>query len=361
MVIQAQWPGASAAEVAKQVTDRIEKKLEELESLDYTKSVTTAGQTTIFVNLLPTTKAKDVPLPMAARAQHDRRHPVVVSRTASSGPFFNDRFGDVYGNIYAFTSDGLTDRQLRDQVEFARAKVLTVPNVGQVQILGARDEAIYLDFSTRKIAGARPRLSGDRRVACGRRTRSRPRARSRRGRSASSVRVDGQFTSEESLRAINLRVNDRFFPLTDVATIRRGLADPPDDAVPLQRQARHRARHRHEGGLEPARIRRGAGKEDDGDRRRPARSASASSASPTNRRSSRRRSATSPKPCSKPSASCWRSASSAWACAPASWSRSRFRWCWRSPSSSCRSAAFRCSAFRSARSSSRWGCWSTTR
>src|SRR5947199_4070734 len=61
MIIQAQWPGASAAEVAKQVTDRIEKKLEELESLDFTRSVTTAGKTIVFVNLLATTKAKDVP------------------------------------------------------------------------------------------------------------------------------------------------------------------------------------------------------------------------------------------------------------------------------------------------------------
>ena len=68
------------------------------------------------------------------------------------GPGFNDRFGDVFGNIYAFTSDGLSQRQLRDQVEDVRAKVLTVPNVGKVDILGAQDEVIYLEFSTRKIA-----------------------------------------------------------------------------------------------------------------------------------------------------------------------------------------------------------------
>ena len=68
------------------------------------------------------------------------------------GPGFNDRFGDVFGNIYAFTSDGLSLRQLRDQVEDIRAKILTVPNVGKVDILGAQDEVIYLEFSTRKIA-----------------------------------------------------------------------------------------------------------------------------------------------------------------------------------------------------------------
>jgi multidrug efflux pump subunit AcrB len=68
------------------------------------------------------------------------------------GPGFNDRFGDVFGNIYAFTSDGLTLRQLRDQVEDIRAKILTVPNVGKVDILGAQDEVVYLEFSTRKMA-----------------------------------------------------------------------------------------------------------------------------------------------------------------------------------------------------------------
>ena len=226
MIIQAQWPGASAAEVAKQVTDRIEKKLEELESLDFTKSVTTAGKTIVFVNLLPTTKAKDVPYAwltvrnMIGDIQN-------TFPTGVQGPFFNDRFGDVYGNIYAFTADGLTDRQLRDQVEFARSKVLTVANVGQVQILGARDEAIYLDFSTRKIAALGLDAQA---IATSLRAQNAitPSGTVEAGPERVSVRVDGQFTSEKSLSAINIRVNDRFFPLTDVATIRRGLVDPPD-------------------------------------------------------------------------------------------------------------------------------------
>ncbi len=151
MVIQAQWPGASAEEITRQVTDRIEKKLEELESLDYTKSVTVAGQTTVFVYLRDSTKARDVPPTwvrvrnMIADIKGDFPQGVI-------GPFFNDRFGDVFGNIYAFTSDGLSQRQLRDLVEDVRAKVLTVPDVGKVDIIGTQDEAIYLEFSTRKIA-----------------------------------------------------------------------------------------------------------------------------------------------------------------------------------------------------------------
>ena len=151
MVIQAQWPGASAEEVTRQVTDRIEKKLEELESLDYTKSVTVAGQTTVFVYLRDSTKASEV-APTWARVRNMIADIKADLPQGVIGPGFNDRFGDVFGNVYAFTSDGLSLRQLRDQVEDIRAKILTVPNVGNVDILGAQDEVIYLEFSTRKIA-----------------------------------------------------------------------------------------------------------------------------------------------------------------------------------------------------------------
>lgn len=225
MLIQAQWPGASAEEVTEQVTDRIEKKLEELESLDYTKSITTAGQTIIFVNLLPTTKARDVsPTWLQVRnmvADIKGSFPAGVI-----GPFFNDRFGDVYGNIFAFTSDGLSQRQLRDHVEDARAEVLHVPNVGKVDIIGAQDEVIYLEFSTRKIAafGIDRQAILSTLMAQNAVTAS---GFSQAGPERIALRVSGQFTSEDSLHSINLRVNDRFFPLTDVAIVRRGYADPP--------------------------------------------------------------------------------------------------------------------------------------
>ncbi|HWX82989.1 MAG TPA: efflux RND transporter permease subunit [Xanthobacteraceae bacterium] len=225
MVIQAQWPGASAEEITRQVTERIEKKLEELESLDYTKSVTVAGQTTVFVYLRDSTKASDV-TPTWVRVRNMVADIKGDFPKGVIGPFFNDRFGDVFGNIYAFTSDGLSQRQLRDRVEDIRGKILTVPDVGKVDILGAQDEVIYLEFSTRKIAalGLDTRsimasLQGQNAVT--------PSGVFQAGPERISVRVNGQFASEASLKAINLRVNDRFFPLTDVATITRGYADPP--------------------------------------------------------------------------------------------------------------------------------------
>ena len=225
MVIQAQWPGASAAETTRQVTDRIEKKLEELESLDYTKSLTVDGQTTIFVNLRDSTKARDV-APTWVRVRNMIADIKGDFPDGVIGPGFNDRFGDVFGNIYAFTSDGLSLRQLRDRVEDVRARILTVPDVGKVDILGAQDEVIYLEFSTRKIAALGldthsiiASLQAQNAIT--------PSGELQAGPERVSVRVNGQFTSEASLSAINLRVNDRFFPLTDVATITRGYTDPP--------------------------------------------------------------------------------------------------------------------------------------
>ena len=225
MVIQAQWPGASVQETINQITDRIEKKLEELDSLDFTRSITTPGETAVFVNLRPTTKARDVrPTWGQVRNMIDDIRGQFPKGTI--GPLFNDRFGDVYGNIYAFTSDGLSPRQLRDYVEGVRAKVLTVPNVGKVDLIGVQNEVIYLEFSIRQIAAlgldqqaVLQTLQAQNAIS--------PSGVIQAGPERISVRVGGQFASEKSLREINLRVNGRFFRLSDIATITRGYADPP--------------------------------------------------------------------------------------------------------------------------------------
>ncbi|WP_281434851.1 efflux RND transporter permease subunit [Mesorhizobium caraganae] len=225
MIVQANWPGASVNETVRQVTDRIEKKLEELDSLDFTRSVTTAGKTVIFVNLKDTTKARDV-VSNWTQVRNMVNDIAPQFPQGVQGPFFNDRFGDVFGNIYAFTSDGLTPRQLRDYVEDVRTQILTVPNAGKVDLVGAQDEAIYLEFSTRQIAALG--LNQQAIVASLQAQNAiTPSGVVESGPERVSVRVGGQFTSEESLRGINLRVNDRFFRLSDVATIRRGYEDPP--------------------------------------------------------------------------------------------------------------------------------------
>ncbi|MCO6389340.1 efflux RND transporter permease subunit [Aliihoeflea sp. 40Bstr573] len=227
MVIQTQWPGASAQETALQVTDRIERKMQQIDTLDFTRSMTTAGQSIVFVNLKDDTPAAEVPQTWQ-QVRNLMQELAVELPQGVVGPFFDDRFGDVYGSVYALTGDGLTWRQLRDHAEDLRSAIVTVPNIGRVEIVGDRKEVVWLEFSTRRIAALG--LDQQSIVASLREQNAVvPSGVIQAGPERIALRLGGHFTSEESLRAINLRVNDRFFPLTDVATIRRGYQDPPPD------------------------------------------------------------------------------------------------------------------------------------
>ena len=225
MLIRTQWPGASVDEMSKQVTERIERKLEELDVLDYTKSMTMPGQTIVFVYLRDATKGRDVPNTwMRVRnMMNDIRADFPSGVTDLT---YNDTFGDVFGNIYAFTSDGLTQRQLRDYVEHVRRDVLLIPNVGKVDLIGAQDEVIFAEFSVRQIAALGINEQDILRTIQAQNAVV-PSGVVEAGPERIVLRVGGQFISEESLRAINLRVNDRFFRLSDLVTITRGYADPP--------------------------------------------------------------------------------------------------------------------------------------
>ncbi len=225
MIVGASWPGATVEEMTNQVTDRIERKLQELEQLDYTKSYTTPGQTTIFVNLKDDTPGRDIQAIWVT--VRNKVNDIKSDLPANvQGPFFNDQFGDVFGNIYALTSDGLSFRQLRDYAEQARTEILELPDAGKVELLGVQDEVVYLDFSTQHIAG----LGIDQQAviqSLQQQNAVAPSGVVQAGPQTVSLRVSGQFASEKSLRAVNIRVKDRFFRLVDVATVTRGYSDPP--------------------------------------------------------------------------------------------------------------------------------------
>ncbi|MBZ9785335.1 efflux RND transporter permease subunit [Pseudomonas sp. REP124] len=224
MVIQSRWPGATQEETLKQITDRIEKKLEELDSLDYVKSYTRPGESTVFVNLRDTTKAGDIP-----EIWYQVRKKIGDIRgqfpQGIQGPSFNDEFGDVFGSIYAFTADGLTMRQLRDYVEQARAEIHNVPGLGKIEMVGQQDEVIYLNFSTRKLA-ALGIDEGQVIQSLQKENAVTPAGVIEAGPERISVRTSGQFVSEKDLANVNLRLNDRFYRLADIAEIRRGYVDP---------------------------------------------------------------------------------------------------------------------------------------
>ncbi|KQT54977.1 ACR family transporter [Aureimonas sp. Leaf454] len=225
MLITATWPGASVEDTVDQVTDRIEKKLEEITTLDYTRSQTAPGRTTIFLQLLDTTRGRAVS-DTWLRVRNILSDIRGELPSGVQGPFFNDDFGDVFGNIYAFTADGLSQRQLRDYVEAARARIMTVPNVGKVNLVGEQDEVIYLEFSTQQTAalGLTQQTIID---ALAAQNAISPSGTIEAEGERISVRVNGQFASEAALRDVNLYINNRFFRLSDVATITRGYVDPP--------------------------------------------------------------------------------------------------------------------------------------
>ena len=152
MIVQAAWPGATMDDTLKQVTERLERKLQETRGLDFLRSYTKPGLATIFVNLKGSTKAADVPdiWYQVRKNIGDIRHTLPAGVI---GPGFNDDFGDTYGLIYGFTADGFTHRELRDYVEDIRSRLLQVPDVSKIELLGAQDEQIFVEFSTQQLAG----------------------------------------------------------------------------------------------------------------------------------------------------------------------------------------------------------------
>jgi multidrug efflux pump subunit AcrB len=225
MVVQAAWPGATIDDTLKQITERIEKKLQETPYLDFIRSYTVAGQTTIFVNLQGTTPARETPNVwyQVRKKVNDIRGQMPQGIV---GPFFNDEFGDTYGIIYGFTADGFSHRELRDRVEDVRARLLQVHDVSKIEIFGAQDERIYIEFSVRQLAG----LGVNRQSliqALQAQNAVTPAGVVQTSDEKILVRVSGGFQSEEDLRRINFFANGRLFRLSDIATVTRGYADPP--------------------------------------------------------------------------------------------------------------------------------------
>ncbi|MDF2998851.1 MAG: AcrB/AcrD/AcrF family protein [Xanthobacteraceae bacterium] len=225
MVVQAAWPGASVEDTLQQVTERLERTLQETPQLDFLRSFTTAGRTTIFVNLKGATTGRQVPdiWYHVRKSVGDMRHTLPAGVI---GPGFNDEFGDTFGLIYGFTADGFTHRQLRDYVEDIRSKLLHVPDVSKIEILGAQDERIFVEFSMQDLASRGIDRSA---LIAALQTQNvvQPAGTIQTGNERLSLQVSGSFASEDDIRAINFVVGGRMLRLADIATVTRGFADPP--------------------------------------------------------------------------------------------------------------------------------------
>jgi len=225
MVVSAAWPGASVDDTLKQLTERLERELQMTPRLDNLRSFTRAGATTIFVNLKDSTPAREIPdlWYHVRKSIGDIRHTLP---TGVLGPFFDDDFGDTFGLIYGFTADGFTHRELRDRVEDIRSKLLAVPDVSKIEILGAQDERIFIEFSMKELAS----LGIDRSAliaALQAQNVVLPAGTIQTGNESLSLRVSGAFRSEQDILNVNFAVGGRMLRLSDIAQVRRGLADPP--------------------------------------------------------------------------------------------------------------------------------------
>ena len=225
MVVQAAWPGATVEETLKQVTERLERTLQETPHLDFLRSFTRAGVTTIFVNLDGKTNAAEVADTWYQVRKNigDMRHTLPQGVI---GPGFNDDFGDTFGIIYGVTADGFSHRELRDYVEGIRSQLLNVKDVSKVELLGTQDERIYIEFSMSGLAT----LGIDRSAllaALQAQNIVRPAGLIETDNESISLRVSGSFESEQDIANVNFAVDGRMLRLADIAKVRRGYADPP--------------------------------------------------------------------------------------------------------------------------------------
>lgn len=224
MVVRTLWPGATTLEVEQQVTDLLETKLQETPYLDYLKSYSKPGESLIFINLENSTPANVVPDTwyQVRKKLHDIRNTLPQG---VHGPYPNDEFGDTFGTIYAFTSDGVSHARLRDYVDDIRQQLLRVPDVAKVDLHGVQEEKIFIEFSNIKLAslGLSPALIID--TLQGRNYVT-PSGVVETSDDKIHLRVS-RLESVEAIRELGIRANDRIFRLGDIAEVYRDYVDPP--------------------------------------------------------------------------------------------------------------------------------------
>jgi multidrug efflux pump subunit AcrB len=240
MVIQAFWPGASALQMAEQVTDKIERTLQQVPHVDKIRSYTKPGESLTILQLADSAPPKDV-----SGSWYQTRKLVGDMRSTLPagvvGPVFNDDFGDVYGSIFALAADGFSREELRVQAERIRLRLLKVPDVAKVEVFGAQPEKVFIEISQKRLAqlgldfnqviaqiGAQNAVEGAGVLNAGSEN--------------LQVRVGGQFNSVEELKRFPIRATNpstgaaSTLRLADLADVRRDYSDPPTTMVRHQGQ-----------------------------------------------------------------------------------------------------------------------------
>ncbi|MFA9440899.1 efflux RND transporter permease subunit [Uliginosibacterium sp. sgz301328] len=225
-VVRTAWPGATATQVEQEVTERVEKKLQEVPYVDTLRSYSKPGESLVFVLLKDSTPPAAVPESWRKlRQKVDDVKPSMPQGV--QGPFVNDEFGDTFGNIVALTGDGFSLPELRRIADRVALELRRVPDVKKVDLLGVQSERIYIEVSHAKLStlGLSPAIVFD---ALQKQNTLTPAGDITTPTDRVRVRVSGAFDSVESIREIGIWANGRQFRLGDIAEVSRGLADPPD-------------------------------------------------------------------------------------------------------------------------------------
>ena len=229
MVVRANWPGATSLQMADQVTDKLEKKLQETPFIDRIRSYSKPGETLIILELRESTPPREV-----QNAWYQVRKKIGDIRGTLPqgvvGPFFNDEFGDTFGSIFALSGDGFTYAEVKDYADFVRQQLLKVKTVSKVEQYGVQDEKIYVEFSHKRFSqlgipfeAVVAQINAQNAVeATGVLVTPSDNL---------QVRVTGALRSVQDLENLQLRVNGNSFRLGDFATIKRGFRDPPQDKM----------------------------------------------------------------------------------------------------------------------------------
>jgi multidrug efflux pump subunit AcrB len=232
MLVQVAWPGASVEEMQEQVVDKIERKLQETPHLDYVRSFTRAGSSVIFVSLEGKARGRDVP---DSFYQVRKKISDIKSSLPEGvlGPFFNDEFGDTYITLHAITGDGFSYPELKSFAKKARDILLRAPGVEKVDLLGAQDEKIFIDVSS-KVLAERGLSALDIQSALVGQNAMEPAGRVETGDRSVRVDVRGFLNSVDDIRELRLRAGGQNLRLGDIATVTRGLEDPPVSKIRYQ-------------------------------------------------------------------------------------------------------------------------------
>ncbi len=229
MVIRTEWPGSTAREIEAQITDKIEKKVQEIAQIDVVRSYSRPGESMVFFLVRDSLHASEVPdiWYQVRKKIGDIR---MTLPTGAIGPFFNDEFGDTYGNIFALVGEGVSQAELKRHAEAIRSELLRVPDVGKVSFFGEQPQRVFVEMSNTRLATFGLKLT-DIAAALAEQNAKSGAGFFETGDERVWLRPSGQFESLEAIRDTVIQARGRSFRLGDVAEVRHGYADPPAERM----------------------------------------------------------------------------------------------------------------------------------